>query len=77
MTSTKIQYKNKIIYVSTKDLKDNSINKLFAYTDPNLKTILKSYSGKTIMINKNDIEDKLKENTINLSDILLEIQLKK
>jgi hypothetical protein len=58
-----IYYKNKKYYVSDNDYNDKNNIKLFLYKDKALKNVVK-INGKTLMVNKDDLTDKLKENYI-------------
>ena len=60
--STKIKYKGTDRWVNSDDLEDKSKSKLFVYSDSGLKNVLKTTSGKTIMVKKSDLKDVLKEN---------------
>lgn len=62
MKSTKILYKGTPHWISTKDLENNKVEKLFVFKDPELTTLLKTYDDMVVMIRKSDIEEKLREN---------------
>jgi hypothetical protein len=62
MKSTKILYKGIPHWISTKDLENNEVEKLFVFKDPELTTLLKTHDDMTVMIRKSDIEEKLREN---------------
>jgi len=59
--SEKLEYKGKFYWISSEDLNDPSVKKLFVYKDKDLTKILKTISGKTVIVDKNNLNDKLKE----------------
>ena len=61
MESEKIQVEGNWYYVNAESLADTSIIKLFLYKDPELTKIAKNAAGLTRMVDKNDLEDVLKE----------------
>jgi hypothetical protein len=58
--SIAVVYKDREYWVDTKDLKNPSHGKIFAFEDPGLQTIA-TINGKSLMFKISDIEDKLKE----------------
>ena len=57
--SVLVRFNNKDYYVSYADLLNKANNKLFAYEDKAMERNAK-INGKTLMINKKDMEDKMK-----------------
>lgn len=62
MKSEKILVDGKEFYINAEGMKDPSIKKLFLYEDPDLSKLAKGFSGMTKMVNKDEIEEILKEN---------------
>jgi hypothetical protein len=61
MKAEKIKYLNRWYYVDSEDLSEPEITKLFVYKDKDLSIPVKTPSGKTLMVKKEDMEDQLKE----------------
>jgi hypothetical protein len=61
MESEKIELKGKEYYVNAQSLDNPQIKKLFLFDDPQLSKVSKDLSGMTRMVNKQDIEEKLRE----------------
>jgi hypothetical protein len=61
MDSEKIIVKGKEYYINSESLSDPQIKKLFLFDDPQLSSVSKDLSGMTKMVNKEDIEEILKE----------------
>ena len=59
-SSAEIEFKGKKYFVDTKSLEDKTVKKLFAYEDSNLQKLAKSID-KTLMFDKDSIDDKLKK----------------
>ena len=62
MKGEKVIVKGKEYYVNSESMDDSAIQKLFLYEDPELHKVAKNAAGLTRMVDKNDLEDVLKEN---------------
>jgi hypothetical protein len=61
MKSEKILFKNREYYINSEDIDNGQNEKLFLFLDPALIYTAKDSSGKTLMVNIEDIVDNLKE----------------
>ena len=59
--SEKIIYKNEDFFVNVESLQDNSIQKIFLFTDYELQEVAKNSANMPIMVKKTDIIDNLYE----------------
>ena len=58
--SEKIEYKGKTVWINSEDFQNPEIKQLFVYRDKDLTRVYKTIRG-TVIINKTELDDKLKE----------------